>query len=161
MGVWVIVIMLFMVVGFGVYVSALMQTIEQQNAQLTRLRTEADLARTLAGLLDTADMRTALLHSHQPSVRGQLLWTPSEGTALLRVSGLDSGRLYQLWLVEKGEPRSIAAFSVPSPEPHLVRIDSSFAGRPHEGDSFIVTIEREGGASAPTGLMVLAGSPDH
>jgi anti-sigma-K factor RskA len=76
------------------------------------------------------------------------------------VTGLDSGRQYQLWMLVKGEPRALGRFSVSSADAHLLELEATLNNPSPADDTFLVTVEPRDDMSKPTGFMVLAGSPD-
>jgi anti-sigma-K factor RskA len=79
------------------------------------------------------------------------------GDAVLVASNVPdapAGKTYQVWVIDGGRPVSGGLFS-PRSGTVAVPVD----GRVRDGSVVAVTIEDEGGASAPTGAPVIASSP--
>jgi anti-sigma-K factor RskA len=79
------------------------------------------------------------------------------GDAVLVASNVPdapAGKTYQVWVIDGGRPVSGGLFS-PRSGAVAVPVD----GRVRDGSVVAVTIEDEGGASAPTGEPVIASSP--
>jgi anti-sigma-K factor RskA len=122
-------------------------------AQATRERDANDL-------LTSPDARVAQLAGKQPApqARAVLAYDHSTGRAVLMASGLPpapAGKAYQLWLIADNKPVPGGTFK------------SGADGRARVSDqlpagvaapTFAVTLEREGGESAPKGEMYLLGS---
>ena len=81
----------------------------------------------------------------------------ADGDAVLVVSNLPhapAGKTYQVWVIDGGNPVSGGLFS-PAGGTVAIPVD----GRVRDGSVVAVTVEKDGGASAPTGTPVIASAP--
>jgi anti-sigma-K factor RskA len=81
----------------------------------------------------------------------------ADGDAVLVVSNLPqapAGKTYQVWVIDGGNPVSGGLFS-PAGGTVAIPLD----GRVRDGSVVAVTVEDDGGASAPTGKPVIASAP--
>jgi hypothetical protein len=88
--------------------------------------------------------------------RGRLV-VGDDGKAVLVVSGVPpvpDGKTYQVWVIDDGHPVSGGLFA-PAAGTQAIPVD----GRVAKGSVVAVTIEDDGGASAPTGKPVIASAP--
>jgi anti-sigma-K factor RskA len=86
------------------------------------------------------------------------LFVASDGSAVLVLDALDpapAGRTYQAWVVAGAEPVSAGVFATDDAGPLLVPLDEPVP----DGAVVAVTIEREGGAEAPTSAPIAASPP--
>ena len=81
----------------------------------------------------------------------------ADGDAVLVVSGVPpvpAGKTYQVWVIDEGHPVSGGLFA-PADGTLAVPVD----GKVGPGSVVAVTVEDDGGASAPTGKPVIASAP--
>lgn len=111
---------------------------------------------TAAGqVLAAPDVRTVVLESDR-GVQASLHWSPDLDQGVLVASGLTEpagGGVYQLWAHREGEPRPAGSFSAPE-EGTLSQVVRGLRGV----QEIAVTVEPEGGATAPTGPVVMQGT---
>jgi anti-sigma-K factor RskA len=115
-------------------------------------RAALERERQAAAVLADPDARTVALASGD----GRIVVDP-DGDAVLVVRGLEpapSGRTYQAWVIEGGEPASAALFPG-SDGASVVALEEQVP----DGAVVAVTVERAGGAEAPTGEPVVASQP--
>jgi anti-sigma-K factor RskA len=89
-------------------------------------------------------------------VRGRLV-VGEDGQAVLVVSNVPpvpTGKTYQVWVIDDGHPVSGGLFA-PGSGTQAIPVDGHVAN----GSVVAVTVEDEGGASAPTGEPVIASAP--
>ena len=129
-----------------------------------RLQTaETALAeRTLrAKVLESDDVRMMLLGGSgpQPNARARVFWSPSARRGVLvatSLAALPPDRQYELWVFLEGKPVNAGVFDVDASGRALFE-STAF---PEPGaQNFAVTVEPRGGMPAPTGPVVLVGSP--
>jgi anti-sigma-K factor RskA len=129
-----------------------------------RLQTaETALAeRTLrARVLESDDVRMMLLGGSgpQPGARARVFWSPSARRGVLvatSLAALPPDRQYELWVFLKGKPVNAGVFDVDTSGRAL--FESTGFPDP-DAQNFAVTVEPRGGVPAPTGPIVLVGSP--
>jgi anti-sigma-K factor RskA len=129
-----------------------------------RLQTaETALAeRTLrAKVLESDDVRMMLLGGSgpQPGARGRMFWSPSAKRGVLvatSLAALPPDRQYELWVFLNGKPVNAGVFDVDASGRALFE---STAFPAPDAQNFAVTVEPRGGMPAPTGPVVLVGSP--
>ena len=129
-----------------------------------RLQTaETALAeRTLrAKVLESDDVRMMLLGGAgpQPGARARVFWSPSAKRGVLvatSLAALPSDRQYELWVFLNGKPVNAGVFDADASGRAL--FESTAFPEP-DAQNFAVTVEPRGGVSAPTGPVVLVGSP--
>lgn len=151
---------LALAVGVGLYAGSLADTLEAERAA----RQEA--VRRLGALQERVDTvtgpgtRTVALAGQGPaaSASAQAYVVPGDGRLVLYVYDLPpppAGRTYQLWVIIDSTPVDAGTFGVDAAgrASHEVRLSSDLGGA-----GVAVTVEPEGGVSAPTGDVVLAGS---
>ena len=81
----------------------------------------------------------------------------ADGDAVLVVSNVPqvpAGKTYQVWVIDGGNPVSGGLFS-PTGGTVAIPVD----GRVRDGSVVAVTVEDDGGASAPTGKPIIASAP--
>lgn len=171
-------VFLIMVIGFSIYVSNLMGTIEQQNTNLVTVQREKQqLATQLVELKDELTRKEELLkvisskrievtfmggQKINPVGYGKIIWDPEKGTAILQVSNLPAvpkDKDYQLWVIKDKKPISAGVFAVRDSAPSFFKIENLAVTNPKEIAAFAVTLEPKGGVPAPTGDMYILGSP--
>ena len=129
-----------------------------------RLQTaETALAeRTLrAKVLESDDVRMMLLGGAgpQPGARARVFWSPSAKRGVLvatSLAALPSDRQYELWVFLNGKPVNAGVFDADASGRAL--FESTAFPEP-DAQNFAVTVEPRGGMPAPTGPVVLVGSP--
>ncbi len=141
------------------------EDLRSQSAELaSRLQSaESALAeRTLrARVLESDDVQMLLLGGKdpQPSARGRVFWSPKAKRGVLvagNLTPLPADRQYELWVFQKGKPVAAGVFDVDAQGRALFE-STQFPEA--EAQNFAVTVEPRGGVPAPTGPIVLVGSP--
>lgn len=87
---------------------------------------------------------------------GRLVIAP-DGEAVLvagRLPELPAGRVYEVWVIRDGNPQPAALYRPGEDGSAVVRLERPVPA----GATVAVTVEREGGANAPTGEPVLSAS---
>ncbi|MDH3252016.1 MAG: anti-sigma factor [Ignavibacteria bacterium] len=172
------VVSIVMVVGFSMFVSNLMSTIDRQNttvdslkqqsaesaAQLVELRTELDRKTEMLDILGARHVAVAFMSGQpvHPSGYGKIVWDPENRNAMLQVSNLPpvpEDRDYQLWILKESDTISAGVFSVEDTLQAFFAIGRLVVSDPDEIRAFTITLEPEGGGPTPTGTVYLAGSP--
>ncbi|HYH84327.1 MAG TPA: anti-sigma factor [Pyrinomonadaceae bacterium] len=125
-----------------------------ERAELTRTRDENDL-------LASPGSRVAQLAGKEvaPGARAVVAYDRASGRAVLIANGLPpapAGKAYQLWLIADGKPLPGGTFNS-DPEGRARMSDRLPTGADAKA-AFAVTLEREGGESAPKGEMYLLSS---
>lgn len=91
------------------------------------------------------------------SARARVVFRPQSREAILMVAGLARaplGKSYQAWVISGQIPSPAGAFEVGDDGSVIFRLPDLDTTQAH---TFAVTVEPQGGVSAPTGPMVLAG----
>ena len=141
-------------------VARLSERLKESQEALAGEREQLASARDVSDLLSSPDASMAQLAGKEvaPQARALVAYDRSTGRAALLASGLPpapAGRAYQLWLIAGKKPLPGGTFK------------SGTDGRARMSDrlpagvskpTFAVTLEREGGESAPKGEMYLLGS---
>jgi Anti-sigma-K factor rskA, C-terminal len=172
------VVSIVMVVGFSMFVSNLMSTIELQNttvdslkqqnaatsAELVELRTELERKTELLDILGARHIAVAFMTGQppHPDGYGKIVWDPENRNALLQVSSLPpvpEGKDYQLWIVKGDDSISAGVFSVADTLQAFFAIGHLAVADPKEIQAFAITMEPQGGGLTPTGSVYLEGSP--
>ena len=93
---------------------------------------------------------------------GRVLWDKDEHDALLyclNMPDAPKGKTYQWWVIVNGKPRSMGIFDVNDEGNSVVLIDSLRKfGDVKKIEAFKVTVEPEGGVTAPTGKELITGA---
>jgi predicted anti-sigma-YlaC factor YlaD len=142
-------------------VARLSSQLEDARSQLTDTRSEMARVRGEAEMLSAPDSHVAVLTGTEVAsdARARLVFNETTGEAVLVASKLPpppAGKAYQLWYIAANQP--------PMPGP-VFSTDPTGRGTlreriPPEGRRaaiFAVTLEPEGGVTAPTGEMYLKG----
>ncbi len=141
------------------------EELRSQSAQLAgRLQSaETELAQRAlrARVLESDDVRMLILGGQgpQPSAQGRVFWSARARRGVLvagNLAPLPSDRQYELWVFQKGKPVAAGVFDA-DPEGRVAFESTDFPEA--EAQNFAVTIEPRGGVPAPTGPIVLVGSP--
>lgn len=118
--------------------------------------------RTLrARVLESDDVQLMLLGGKdpQPEARGRVFWSPKAHRGVLvaaSLAALPSDRQYELWVFLDGKPVNAGVFDADGSGRAL--FESTDFPAPN-AQNFAVTVEPRGGVPAPTGPVVLVGSP--
>lgn len=141
------------------------EELRSQTSQLaTRLQSaETELAQRVlrARVLESDDVRMLVLGGKdpQPRARARVFWSERARRGVLvadNLAPLPADRQYELWVFVKGKPVNAGVFDVDAQGRALFE-STDF---PEPGvENFAVTIEPRGGVPAPTGPIVLVGSP--
>ena len=141
------------------------EELRSQTSQLaSRLQSaETELAQRVlrARVLESDDVRMLVLGGKdpQPQARGRVFWSERARRGVLVADNLEPlppDRQYELWVFVKGKPINAGVFDV-DPQGRALFESADF---PEPGvENFAVTIEPRGGVPAPTGPIVLVGSP--
>jgi len=123
----------------------------------TRLAERALRAR----VLESDDVQMMLLggKAPQPGARARVFWSPQARRGVLvatSLAPLPPDRQYELWVFLKGKPVNAGVFD-PDAAGRAVFESTDFPEP--DAQNFAVTIEPRGGVPAPTGPVVLVGSP--
>ena len=141
------------------------EEMRSQSAALAgRLQTaETALAERVlrARVLESDDVQMMLLGGKgpQPDARARVFWSPRAKRGILvasNLAALPSDRQYELWVFLDGKPVNAGVFDVDASGRAL--FESTDFPRP-DAQNFAVTIEPRGGLPAPSGPVVLVGSP--
>jgi anti-sigma-K factor RskA len=141
------------------------EELRSRSAELAGRLQSAETAlaeRTLrARVLESDDVQMLMLGGKdpQPSARGRVFWSPGAQRGVLvatNLAPLPPDRQYELWVFQKGKPINAGVFDVD--EQGRALFESSRFPEP-EAQNFAVTVEPRGGVPAPTGPIVLVGSP--
>jgi anti-sigma-K factor RskA len=141
------------------------EEMRSQSAALAgRLQTaETALAERVlrARVLESDDVQMMLLGGKgpQPDARARVFWSPRAKRGILvasNLAALPADRQYELWVFLDGKPVNAGVFDVDASGRALFE-STDF---PEPGaQNFAVTIEPRGGLPAPSGPVVLVGSP--
>lgn len=141
------------------------EDLRSQSAQLAgRLQSaETELAQRAlrARVLESDDVRMLTLGGKgpQPNAQGRVFWSARARRGVL-VAGnlvpLPSDRQYELWVFQNGKPINAGVFDV-DPQGRVLFESTDFPEA--QAQNFAVTVEPRGGVPAPTGPIVLVGSP--
>ncbi|NIP39556.1 MAG: hypothetical protein GWO07_14635 [Candidatus Dadabacteria bacterium] len=89
---------------------------------------------------------------------GRILWQTKENNIVFVSSNLPetpTGKIYQMWLIADGTPKSVGIFDVRADEETIV--DLGKISKIENIKKFAVTLEPEGGVPQPTGQIYIAG----
>jgi len=141
-----------------------------QEAHATAQKAQAEAAALRESLASEVAFRELVSHPETrvaslaglaaaPGARARVVWHPGRREAVLVASGLapaPAGKAYELWIIAKAAPVPAGVFQVDAQGRVVFRLPAGleFAGV----RTFAVTVEPEGGTTAPTGAMVLAGA---
>lgn len=118
--------------------------------------------RTLrARVLESEDVQMMILGGQgpQPQARARVFWSERARRGVIVASNLaplPTDRQYELWVFQKGKPVNAGVFDVDAQGRAL--FESADFPEP-QAQNFAVTVEPRGGVPAPTGPVVLVGSP--
>jgi anti-sigma-K factor RskA len=143
----------------------LLQNTQRASAEVTNLRQQLDRfsAQTdlALSILTAGDMRELSLAGRENAVAAaaRAYWSPTRGLLVVadRLPAAPSGRIYQVWVINNGQPASAGLLGEPASGRGML-----VAPPPRPGTGSAVTIaitdEPPGGLSAPSGTIRLAGS---
>ena len=161
-----------MIIGFGLYITTLLKTIDQQNEFITKQKTqimefadELERKNEILKVLQSRRVEMVTMNGMDitPVAYGKIIWDLDRKMAVLQVSNLPpapEGKEYQLWMMKDNTPSSAGMFTVVSEG----QADNYFRVKPLEMpdkesiDAFAVTLEPKGGMPQPTGEMYLLGT---
>src|SRR5256714_1781750 len=141
-------------------VARLSSRLDESEKEVAGTREQLASARDASDLLASPDARVMQLAGKEvaPQARAVLAYDHSTGRAVLMASGLPpapAGKEYQLWLIADKGPVPGGTFKTGA-DGRARMSDRLPAGV--SKPTFAVTLEREGGESAPKGEMYLLGS---
>ena len=139
------------------YEARLGQMAREMAAAKEALREELSLDRRAVELLRDPTTRVVDLRGRDgaAAASGRMIWNAAGGGHLL-ATGLPPappGKTYALWAIARGTPRPVGLFAVDANGRGGHRVAADTARDAVQG--FVVTLEPEGGAPAPTGPIVL------
>ncbi|MEL7833763.1 anti-sigma factor [Fodinibius sp. Rm-B-1B1-1] len=150
--------------GLSYYTSNLSGTIEQQEAQITQLKSELEQQDELLSVLAAKEVRLVKMGGLEPSPEGygKIVWDPEKRQAILQLANLPAppeGKDYQLWLIKGNQnPISAGVFNFEQPSSDLFfKVEQLNESPSPQENTFAVTLEPEGGVPQPTGDMFLVG----
>jgi anti-sigma-K factor RskA len=141
-------------------VARLYDRLRSTESELAGQREQLASARVVGDLLASPGVRVAELAGKEPApgARAMLAYDRSTGRAVIMASGLPpcpAGHAYQLWLIAGKTPLPGGTFKADSEG----RAQMTDRLPPDVGlPTFAVTLEREGGVSAPEGSVYLVGA---
>ncbi|MDT5159014.1 MAG: hypothetical protein QOC99_1273 [Acidobacteriota bacterium] len=146
--------------ALGREVARLSEKLTNAQSELGAQREQLASARDVDEFLATPGARIAQLAGKPaaPQARAMLAYDRSTGRAVMIASGLPpapAGHAYQLWLIADNKPLPGGTFKTDA-EGRARMSDRLPAGI--NSPTFAVTLERDGGESAPKGDMYLLGS---
>ena len=130
--------------AFGLWGASISSDLDEARAALAR-------ERAAAGVLARPAAEASLT-----GASGRLV-VDGDGRAVLVVSDVPpvpAGKTYQVWVIDDGRPVSAGLFA-PADGTLTIPVD----GKVKRGSVVAVTVEEDGGASAPTGKPVIASVP--
>lgn len=124
------------------------------------LRFKLENTQDVTALLNSPGMQFVDLQGVDPNPQafGKVVMDPDKGAAVVymyRLPQTPEGMEYQLWVMREGKPTSVGTFTVNEDGSALLALEE--LTDPRDINSFLVTIEPEGGQVAPTGMMYLTG----
>ncbi|MDQ6631891.1 MAG: anti-sigma factor [Verrucomicrobiota bacterium] len=134
---------------------------DQQKNELTSLQSSLDELRTKDRV---SQVRIAMLNSlleSSPKAVAFSVWDAEKQDGVLLVQNLavlPTDKDYQLWVIDPKHPAPVSAGVFSVDEKGTVRFRFKPTSAVMSADKFAVTVEKKGGAAAPQGKMVLAGT---
>jgi hypothetical protein len=132
---------------------------QEASQQIAQARDAAEKAQTISDVLAAPDLvRYNLIGGDGTTAfSAQALWSRSRGLVFSesRLPPLPKDSTYQLWLLSAGEAASIATF-VPDASGRFSMATTTPPRIAQPVTGALVTLERAGGNSAPTGRVVLS-----
>jgi anti-sigma-K factor RskA len=141
-------------------VTRLYDRLHQSQEEVARSHDQLARTRDVSDLLSSPEASVARLAGKEaaPRARALIAYDSSTGRAVLLAHGLPpapAGRAYQLWLIADKKPMPGGTFK--SDAGGSARMNDRLPAGMSK-PTFAVTLEREGGESAPKGEMYLLGS---
>jgi anti-sigma factor ChrR (cupin superfamily) len=141
-------------------VAQLYDRLRESQTETTGVRTQLASLRDLNDIVASPDARVTQLAGKGEGVRARamLAYERTTGRAIIVTAGLPpapAGKAYQLWLIADNKKMPGGTFKTDS-EGRARLTDRLPAGE--SNPTFAVTLEREGGVSAPEGEIYLIGS---
>ena len=134
----------------------------QSNSKLAAA--ERDLARRdlRVKVLESEDVRILFLSGQgpQPQARAKVFWSEKAKRGVLlagSLAKLPADKQYELWVFDKGKPVPAGVFD--ADEQGRALLESPDLSAIAAAQNFAVTVEPRGGVPAPTGPIVLVGTP--
>jgi anti-sigma-K factor RskA len=134
----------------------------QANAKLAS--TERELARRdlRVKVLESEDVRILFLSGQgpQPEARAKVFWSEKAKRGVLlagSLAKLPADKQYELWVFDRGKPVPAGVFD--ADEQGRALLESPDLSTIAAAQNFAVTVEPRGGVPAPTGPIVLVGTP--
>ena len=140
------------------------EIINQQDAQISELRTEVQRKDELLSILESRTVEMVLMAGLEvnPEGYGKIIWDADKQQALLQVSNLPavpSNKDYQLWIFKNNQPVSAGVFAVNDPQrDSFFKIEQMAESSKEATSAFAVTLEPKGGVPQPTGQIYLSGN---
>jgi len=113
-------------------------------------------------VLESEDIRILSLAGKdpQPEARAKVFWSEKAKRGILLAGNLErlpAGKQYELWVFDQGKPVPAGVFDVD--EQGRALLESPDLSAIAAAQNFAVTVEPRGGVPAPTGPIVLIGTP--
>lgn len=136
-----------------------------QQMIITELENELKQKEELLSVLEGREVNMVAMSGMEinPDGFGKIIWNPETQQALLQVANLPmspEGKVYQLWLIKNNKPVSAGIFAVKEEGDQFFEIEDIGATDAVSANTFVVTMEPEGGMPRPTGDTYLMGSMD-
>jgi anti-sigma-K factor RskA len=115
-----------------------------------------------ARVLENEDVQLLLLKGQgpQPEARARVFWSEKAKRGIIlagNLQALPADKQYELWVFDQGKPVAAGVFDVDAKGNAL--FESPDLSAIAAAQNFAVTVEPRGGVTAPTGPIVLAGTP--
>jgi len=113
-------------------------------------------------VLENEDVQLLLLKGQgpQPDARARVFWSEKAKRGIVLAGNLQplpADKQYELWVFDQGKPVAAGVFDVDAKGNAL--FESPDLSAVAAAQNFAVTVEPRGGVTAPTGPIVLAGTP--
>jgi hypothetical protein len=113
-------------------------------------------------VLESEDVRILFLSGQapQPGARAKVFWSEKAKRGVLLAGNLQplpADKQYELWVFDQGKPVAAGVFDVDAEG--RVLFESPDLSAIASAQNFAVTVEPRGGVAAPTGPIVLVGTP--
>lgn len=147
--------------GFAITSVALWTERTQLQNELVAVRDEALVLRNRD---EFAQMKIATLTAQNEAyAKGSavVVWDAEKQRGVIKLSNIPraaAGKDYQLWVLDPKYPQPVSAGVVPVGEDGLTRVTFTPERAVRSADKFAISIEREGGAPAPAGPIILLGN---
>lgn len=127
--------------------------LERAQAQIEETNRRLADAQMIVDLLHAPDARhlTLVNAGNPPQPQIKMIYSPQKGNLMLMANNLESlppSKVYELWLIPmSGNPMPAGTFK---PQSNGSAMMDHSMGSPMEAKAFAITVEPEGGSSAPT-----------